>query len=133
MKKTIIEVERAACSGSTAITPSGYRTATAASHLQWEAVQAKTPAQMTITEKIEDKNRVYSAELSFKTPCRQSFGGRYVWRARLLSGEWLVLGTGARPYPVATVEERMPENVADSQMDVVTVSYSSTTPIPCLN
>ena len=99
---------------------------------EWQAIQIKPHAQLVITDKQEDKNTVWTAKLTFKTCETMAGRGHFAYRCRLKNGQYRLVGTDERPYPVLSVSETMPENVTDNQLNEVTVSWSSPRFIPSL-
>ncbi|MBR6962879.1 MAG: hypothetical protein IKH86_04520 [Prevotella sp.] len=97
---------------------------------EWQAIQIKPHAQLVITDKQEDKNTVWTAKLTFKTCETMAGRGHFAYRCRLKNGQYRLVGTDERPYPVLSVSETMPENVTDNQLNEVTVSWSSPQFIP---
>jgi hypothetical protein len=100
------------------------------SGINWEPLAIKPHAQLTISDKVEDKNTIWTAKLVFKT-CEE-FGdrGRWAFRCRLSNGQYRLIGSDERPYPTASVLENMPESVTENQLNEVTVNWSSPHFIP---
>ena len=98
--------------------------------IEWQPIDIKPHAQLVITDKQEDKNTVWSAKLTFKTSETIADRGYYAYRCRLKNGQYRLIGTVERPYPVLSVSESMPEKVTDNQLNEVTVSWSSPRFIP---
>ena len=98
--------------------------------INWQPLAIKPHAQLSISDKVEDKNTVWTVKLVFKT-CEE-FGdrGRWAYRCKLVDGSYRLIGTDERPYPVASVLENMPENVTDNQLNEVTVNWQSAHFIP---
>ena len=98
--------------------------------INWQPIAIKPHAQLSISDKVEDKNTVWTVKLVFKT-CEE-FGdrGRWAYRCKLVDGSYRLIGTDERPYPVASVLENMPENVTDNQLNEVTVNWQSAHFIP---
>lgn len=98
--------------------------------INWQPIAIKPHAQLSISDKVEDKNTVWTVKLVFKT-CEE-FGdrGRWAYRCKLVDGSYRMIGTDERPYPVASVLENMPENVTDNQLNEVTVNWQSAHFIP---
>lgn len=99
--------------------------------ISWEPVEIKPHAVLSVSDKVEDRCTVWTARLTFKT-CQDLDGrGRWAYRCRLLGGgRYRLVGCADRPYPTATVQENMPENVTDNQLNEVTVSWQSPRFIP---
>lgn len=100
------------------------------SGIEWESVETKPHAQLVITDKQQDKNTVWTAKLTFKT-C-ETFPDRehYAYLCHLSNGQKRLIGTDDRPYPVASVQESLPENVTDNQLNEVSVTWDSPHFIP---
>ena len=96
----------------------------------WQPLEIKPHAQLTVTDKIEDKVRVWTAKLVFRTCGDLPERDRYAYRCRLVDGRYRLIGTHESPYPVTSVSEVMPEKVADSQLTEVTVTWQSDRFIP---
>lgn len=98
--------------------------------INWQPLAIKPHAQLSISDKVEDKNTVWTVKLVFKT-CEE-FGdrGRWAYRCKLVNGSYRLIGTDERPYPVASVLENMPENVTENQLNEVTVNWQSAHFIP---
>lgn len=98
--------------------------------ISWQPLKIKPHAQLSISDKVEDGNTVWTAKLVFKT-CEE-FGdrGRWAYRCKLLDGRYRLIGSDERPYPIASVVENMPENVTDNQLNEVTVNWQSARFIP---
>lgn len=105
-------------------------TAQLPSGISWQPLEIKPHAQLTIYDKVENKNNIWTAKLVFKT-CQEFVDrDRWAYRCRLLDGRYRLIGTDERPYPVASVSENMPENVTENQLNEVTVNYLSARFIP---
>ena len=98
--------------------------------ISWQSIQIKPHAQLVITDKQEDKNTVWTAKLTFKTCETMAGRGHFAYRCRLKNGQYRLVGTDERPYPVLSVSETMPENVTDNQLNEATISWSSPQFIP---
>lgn len=87
-------------------------------------------AQLSITDKIDNGQRVFSAKLTFKTtePFLNDID-RKVFYAVDMNNKCYVIGSNDRPYPVATQSDDHPEKGSDEQLLTVSVSYETFTPI----
>ena len=100
------------------------------SRIEWEPLAIKPHAQLTVSDKVEDKNRIWTAKLSFKTCEELGDLDMYAYRCRLSDGQYRLVGSDERPYPVTSVVESMPENVTENQLNEATVNWSSPRFIP---
>lgn len=96
----------------------------------WVSLPIKVPARLTVNEKIEDGVRLYTAQLVFRTCKEPDDMRRMVYRCKTADGKYLLIGSNDRPYPVSTLGINLPDNVTDSQLDEITVNYTSTAQIP---
>ena len=98
--------------------------------INWQPLAIKPHAQLSISDKVEDKNTVWTVKLVFKT-CEE-FGdrGRWAYRCKLVDGSYRLIGSNERPYPITSVLENMPENVTENQLNEVTVNWQSAHFIP---
>ncbi len=98
--------------------------------IEWERLEIKPHAQLIITDKQEGKNTIWNAKLTFKT-CQDTVDrDKYAYLCELTNGQYRLIGTDERPFPALTVQESMPENVADNQLNEVTVNWQSPRFIP---
>lgn len=97
----------------------------------WQSLTIKVPARLTISDKIEDGVRLYTAQLVFKI-CSEELDDwkRQAYRCHTADGKQVLIGSDERPYPVATVNDPRPDNMTDSQLCEVTVNYTSASEIP---
>lgn len=100
------------------------------SGISWEPIAIKPHAQLSISDKVEENNTVWTAKLVFKTCEELGDRERCAYRCRLSNGQYRLIGSDERPYPIASVQESMPESVTDNQLNEVTVNWSSTHFIP---
>ena len=103
------------------------------SDITWEPLSIKPHAQLSIIDKQEDKNTVWDAKLIFKTCEDFSKRKRWAYRCLLSNGQYRLIGSNDRPYPVTSVSENMPENVTENQLSEVTVSWKSPRFIPVIS
>ncbi len=96
----------------------------------WVSIPIKVPAKLTVSEKIEEGVRLYTAQLVFRTCEEPGDRGRQVYRCKTADGRFYLIGTNDRPYPVSTVTTNHPDNMTDNQLDEVTVTWTSARKIP---
>lgn len=100
------------------------------SGISWQSLKIKPHAQLTISDKVEDRTTVFTAKLVFKTCEQFDDHGRWAYRCKLSDGRYRLIGSDERPYPIASVLENMPENVTENQLNEVTVTWQSPRLIP---
>ena len=100
------------------------------SGIEWEELDIKPHAQLVVSDKQEGKNTVWNAKLAFKTCLDTVDREKYAYLCVLTNGQCRLIGTDERPFPVVTVQESMPENVTDNQLNEVTVNWQSPRFIP---
>ena len=100
------------------------------SGITWQPLEIRPHAQLTVTDKLEDRVHMWTAKLVFRICGDLAERDRYAYRCRLNDGSFRLIGSHERPYPVATVSEVMPEKVADAQLNEVTVTWQSSRFIP---
>lgn len=105
------------------------RTVVLLTSCQWQPVCIKIPAKLQITEKKDAGQRIFTAQLNFRTP-EEFPRERMVYRATAVNGKQYLVGTSERPYPITTITEVHPDNITDNQLFEVGVTYSSTLNIP---
>lgn len=100
--------------------------------IDWQPIEIRPHAQLVINDKLEDKNRVWTAKLVFKTCEEFSDLSRWAYRCHLSNGQARLIGAYERPYPIATVQESMPESVTENQLNEVTVSWQTPHFVPSI-
>lgn len=127
--KVVKSVERTFYSNLTGLYKTGIN-AVKIPNAEWKQIKIKTPASLIITDKEENKNTLYSAQLKFLT-CEEFIDkDRYVWRVTLADGTAYLLGTDERPFATMSAQINMPDNFKDNQLIEVTVTYNSSYNIP---
>lgn len=99
----------------------------------WQNLSIRTPADLTISMKTEDKQPILTAKLEF----RYCGGNTYdrtpsVYLVTLANGSQMVVGSARRPYPVTETSQTISSSNSSSSLITVTVSYSSACEIPFL-
>lgn len=98
----------------------------------WEEIPIKVPASLTIEDKEEDKNTLYSSTLVFYTCMSIINRKHYAWKVTLSNGQSLLLGSYERPFCYTAVKETSPESMTDNMLNEVTVTYSSYFRVPAI-
>lgn len=128
--RNIIAIDRLQAGGIIGLSRISKQCVSVSSSTPWESIAIKVPAKLTISEKIEDGVRLYTAQLVFRTCEEPGDRSRRVYRCKTADGSYYLIGTNDRPYPISTVNKNHPDNMTDNQLDEVTVSYTSATKIP---
>ena len=86
----------------------------------------KKPAQLTISDKLEDKVRLYLSKLVFYL-CADTYvdSDRMAFLCETIDGKRYLIGTAERPFPIVTQQEIHPANGSDNQLTEVTVSWTT--------
>ena len=127
--KNIIAVYRLKVSELTGVTTKGKGLVTVPP-LTWEMMRIQVPARMSINSKIDGKNTLFTAQLTFRTCDEVDDRGHWTFMLLLANGRKMLLGTAARPYCVIQVQQTMPDNMTDNQLNEVTVTLTTPQRIP---
>lgn len=95
-----------------------------------EEVNSVVPAKLSINNKVVDKNRLWEYKLVFRTCKDLHVAGHWAYLLKLANGKCIILGSKQRPYPVTVSSKTLPDNLSDSQLWEVTVSWSNKTEAP---
>ena len=128
--RNVIEIDRVPVSSLIGFTRKNTSTIILGAGIDWKSLPIKVPARLSVSDKIEDGVRLHTAQLVFRTCEEIGDLGRWAYRCRMADGQYLLIGTPERPYPVATVTKNHPDNMTDSQLDEVTVKWVSSLRIP---
>lgn len=128
--RIITKVERTPIRNLNGLTRISEREVRLPSGITWQPLDIKPHAQLSITDKTEDNNTVWSAKLAFKTCDNFKSRGRWAYRCLMSSGQYRLIGTDGRPYPVTSVSDNAPENVTENQLIEVTVNWQSSQFVP---
>lgn len=88
------------------------------------------PAKLSINNKVVDKNMVWEFQLVFKTCEQLEVRGHWAYALDLADGTRLLIGSLNRPYPVTTSSHTLPDNLTDSQLMEITVTWVECTGMP---
>ena len=88
------------------------------------------PAKLSINNKVVDKNILWEYKLDFRSCQDLQVDGHWAYVLKLANGKWLTLGTKDRPYPVTVSSKLLPDNLSDSQLWEVSVSWSNKAQAP---
>jgi len=88
------------------------------------------PAKLSIINKVVDKNRLWEYQLVFRTCEDIQVSGHWAYLLKLANGKWIILGSNQRPYPVTVSSRILPDNLSDSQLWEVTVTWSNRSEAP---
>lgn len=124
---SVVKIERCWCSFVRMVQYDGEALLT--SHLFQEIEGVRVPAELSLSEEVEDKERVYTSELTFST-CREiGHAGTWAYRITLADGTRYIMGSYTRPFPVTSMSRTMGA-VASSQVPQYKVVLKSGVPLP---
>ena len=132
MIRNVIDIHRFESSGLSGVTRAQVFAEELSDKVGWERLDIRTPAKLSIINKVVDKNNIWEAQLVFRTCDYLDVTAHWIYRASLANGQVVVIGGMDRPYPVTTVSDSIPDNLTDSQLREVTVTYSSRAKIPLI-
>lgn len=95
-----------------------------------DEINSVVPAKLSINNKVVDKNHLWEYKLVFRTCLDLQVAGHWAYPLKLANGKWMVLGSNQRPYPVTVSSKILSDNITDSQLWEVTVSWSNKTEAP---
>lgn len=94
--------------------------------VRFEKVEIIGLASVEVTDKIENKQRVYTTKLVFKTRHDQGFHKeRSCYRLTSVTGKQYILGTKERPYPLFNSTDIIPNSPEDKTGCTCTVTYTN--------
>ena len=128
--RNVIAIDRIQAGSIIGLKKNGESSVVVSPLTSWEIIPIKVPARLTISDKIEDGVRLYTAQLVFRTCEEPGNRDRIVYRCKTADGKYYLIGSNDRPYPVTTVTDNHPDNMTDSQLNEVTVNYTSAAKIP---
>lgn len=92
--------------------------------IEWVNVPlASKPAQLQISDKVENKADIYTHKCVFKTPEDWNTHKHYAYRLTTVDGNRLLLGCDSRPFVISSLAENHPASMTESTMNEVTLSY----------
>lgn len=98
----------------------------------WESVPFHVPGSLSLTSKTEDKQPIFTAELSFDY-CGDAYSrALYAYKIKLADGTYYIIGSDERPYAVAETSRSLSSGSSDKQTEEVKITYSSALQIPIL-
>ena len=128
--KLINSLDYTSCLNLNGMMRSGLTSVRLPDGIVWKNICIKTPAQLIVSEKYEDNVKIYTATLKVLALDNFPTDGKYVFRIHLTDGNYLIMGSNDRPYPMVTKQKNFPDSLKDSQLDEVTIVYTSPLPIP---
>lgn len=96
----------------------------------WVKINVKPFPTLKISDKIESKQRIWTAELEFYTPETISDQKPLIWRIGLTNGKFMLIGDGNRPYPILAFTDSLPDSPTENQLLAVKVTFNSVKKIP---
>ena len=95
-----------------------------------DKLNSVSPAKLSINNKVVNKNLIWEHQLVFRTCQDLTLIGHWAYLLKLANGKWMLLGSDQRPFPVMVSSKVLPDNLSDSQLWEVTVSWSNCTEAP---
>lgn len=132
VSKLVVGIDRIKSSNLNGMRRAGLEFVRLPENLVWNSIKVKPHASLSISDKEEDKNVIYTATLKFKTCAVLLDKKHFCYRVKLSDGSCILLGTNTRPYPQATVVESMPESATDNQLNEYQITYSTNSRIPAI-
>lgn len=100
-----------------------------ASTLPWENLCTVGLSSMEVSDKIENKVRMYTTKLTCHLREECQVGNRkLIILAATVQGKEFLVGTSGRPYPIVTQKTTMPDTPSGVSDTVMTVTFTSTHP-----
>lgn len=130
--RTIVKVYRISANQLQGIRKCGTDSVSVPTSVPFQDIDIRVPARLTLSDSIVDGVRIYTAQLVFRTCEDTGDHERVVYACETANGDSYLIGTAGRPYPVTTVHQTLPDNMTDSQLEEVTVNYSSAKKIPLI-
>jgi hypothetical protein len=92
---------------------------------EWEKLKIEIPGDLVLSSKIENKQTIYTAKLTFQY-CGDSYStGKFAYKVSLANGKKIIIGSGERPYPVVETSEDLSSGNSNSQLLSIVINYSS--------
>lgn len=128
--RNVIAIDRVEAGTAIGLTKVSSTSVKVSDSTPWESIAIKIPARLTYSDKIEDGVRIYTTKLVFRTCDDMDERSRYIYKCKCADGQSFLIGTNGRPYPITTVSLSLADNMTDSQLAEVTVTYNSTEKLP---
>lgn len=99
--------------------------------IYWEPICIFGYAQLTISDKMDNQQRIFSAQLQFLTDSLLVTNGRqYAYRLTTVNGKQYIMGLNQPPFTVLTNSVSMPKDPKNKSGNTVSISLQG--PIPPL-
>lgn len=128
--KIVLKVERTPCSSLAGLRRTAIASVKIPDGVEWEELAVRQHPSLAISEKVDDKVPLWTATLKFLTCQDITDRKHYAYRVTLAGGRQRLIGTDARPYPVLTVAEQMPEKPSDNSWNEATVTWTTPLMVP---
>lgn len=87
-------------------------------------------AAVKMEDEVKNRQRIYSITLTFQVACKRVVPLKHQsFLLTTVSGERLLVGTDARPYPIIKESNPYPDKPGDSVLKTVTVSWNTLHPM----
>ena len=109
----------------------GHKTFALPDNLEWENVKFLRPAKFEISDKYEEKVRIYTHKLVYRT-CEDEvdLSGIYAYLLTDIDSRRYLIGIPSRPYPTINLSVVHPDSYASSTLTEVTVQWVASRKAP---
>lgn len=99
-------------------------------NLEFDKIDIIGMASIEVTDKIDNKQKVFTTKLVFKTVSRPELDyDHFCYRLTTVMGKRYIMGTKERPYTVFTTTENYPGSASDKAGCTCTVTYTNLFPL----
>lgn len=86
-------------------------------------------SSLTVTDKIQGNERIYTSKLTVTLPKRVALPGRKLcFRITTVKGSQYIIGKGSHPYPIVTFTHNYPNSAFSKSTSTMTVSITDIVP-----
>ncbi len=126
----IVKVEIASCEDLGGVEMVASSSCRLSGNVNFAEINILEQAEASITDAIENKERVYTTTLTYhtcdKTPTTDT---HKVFRLTTIDGTQFLVGTHARPYAIIKESNPFPRKPGDNILKIVTVTWKALTPM----
>lgn len=130
MTKIIKRVERVDCSSIGDELKNGLIFPYVIRSLPWKEIDIKRNAEVSIVQKIVEKEVIFEVNAKFYTCQDMETNGYGVYKFDVVGGKTIIVGSGKRPFVETSVRKIYPEKASDAQWNEVKIQWKTKFPIP---